>query len=218
MKRFFSVLIVTIALIFGITACKSEKVVSQTETNKSADKPAEITPVKVLIQTSDTSNCAADGYLFLANLQLTEVKWRAEQPDLAKGLSLESTNGITVVEEYIENKGDQKKEKGKETSETPKSNPKDFDFLIKREVDYKEHTKKSMNAPLKITVKEVWTVEKVSDPSIKTIQTVTYILDGGSNMNEMEKIAEEQLKTVTNPSLAPLLKEVRAFIESNNRK
>lgn len=213
MKRFLSCMVALIVLSFGVVGCKSEKTVKQPD----ASKPAEIKPVKVLIQNSDKSDCAADGYLFLANMQFTIVKWATEQPDLAKGLSLESTNGLTVVEEFIDNEGDSKKEKGKEKSEDPKSNPKDFDFLIKHTIEYKEHTKKSLNDPLRITAKEIWTVEKVSDPSIKTTQTVTYILDAGSKLDAMEKIAEEQITKVIIPALAPLLKEIRTFIESNKK-
>lgn len=214
MKRFLSYLVALTVLSFGIVGCKSKKTENQSE----IPKPVEIKPIKVLIQYSDKSDCAADGFLFLANIHLTEVKWATEQPDLVKGLSLESTNGLTLVEEYMDDEEKSKKNKQKEKSETSKSNPKDFDFLIKHTVEYKEHTKKSLNDPLRITAKETWTVEKISDPNIKTTQTVTYILDGGNKMDAMEKIAEEQITKVIIPSLAPLLKEIRAFIESNSRK
>jgi len=214
MKSFFSCLIVLTILSFGIAGCKSEKTINQTETNK----PAEIKPVKVLIHNSHSSDCAADGYLFLAYIYATENKWTKEQPDLVKGLSLKSENGFVVVEELVDNEDGSKKENKKENPEPPKSNPKDFDFLLKHNVDYKEHNKKSFNDPLKITAKETWTVEKVSDPSVKTTQTVTYILDGGSDINAMEKMAEEQINKVMIPSLTPLVKEIRAFIESNRKK
>lgn len=214
MKKILSCLMLLAAFSFGVVGCKSEKPANQSESNK----PAETKPVKVLIHNSDKSDCAADGLFFLVVIGATENMWTKEKPDLAKGLSLESTNGLTVVEESIDNEDDSKKETGKEKSETPKSNPKDFDFLIKHTVEYKEHRKKSLNDPLKITAKETWTVEKVSDPNIKTTQTMTYILDGGSKIDDYSKKAEEQITGVIIPSLAPLLKEIRTFIENNSRK
>ena len=216
MKRFLSRLILLTAISFGIAACQSEKTANQPETNKSPEN----IPVKVLIQNTQTSDCAADGYIFLAYIIAIENKWAKEQAELAKGLSLESENTLTVVEESVDNRDESKKEKmkEKEKSDIPKSNPKDFDFLIKHNVDYKEQRKQSLNQPLKLTAIETWTVEEVSDPSIKTTQTVTYILDAGSDTEAMEKITKEQITKVIIPSLAPFLKEIRAFIESNRKK
>jgi hypothetical protein len=214
MKKILSCLMLLTAFSFGFVACKSEKAANQSESNKLT----ETKPVKVLIYHSNKSDCAADGDIFLANIYVTQAEWEVEKPDLVKGLSLESTNRFTVIEESVDNANDSKKEKEKEKSETPKSNPKDFDFLIRHTVDYKEHKKKSLNDPLKITAKETWTVEKVSDPSVKVTQTATYILDAGSDLDAMEKITEEQITKVIIPSLAPLLKEIRAFIENNSKK
>lgn len=75
-----------------------------------------------------------------------------------------------------------------------------------------------MNEPLNITASETWTVEKVSDPNIKTTQTVSYILGPVGDRDDWEKIAEAQITKVIIPSLAPLLKEIRAFIESSSKK
>lgn len=213
MKRFLSYLVALTVLSFGIVGCKSEKIITQSNTNA----PVEQKPVNVLIRETESSKCAADGLFFLVIIDATEKMWTKEKPELAIGLSLSSENGLTVVQESMDKDDTSKVEKGKEKTEIQK-NLKDFDFFITKNVEYTEHTKKSLNDPLKITVKESWTIEKVSDPNIKTTQTVTYILDGGNKMDAMEKIAEEQITKVIIPSLAPLLKEIRAFIESNSRK
>ena len=196
---------------FCVPACKSSKTANQSE----PPKTTEAKPQKVLIQNSDTTPSAADGLFFVVVINATQKMWAAKEPDKAKGISLESTNGLTVVAEDVDNSPESKKEK--EKTDKPQSNPKDFNFVVKHTVDYVEQKKKSLNDPIRLSVKETWTVEKVSDPTVKTTKTVEYILDADSNLDTIDKVTEEQINKVVKPARAPILIELREFIDSNRK-
>ena len=213
-------------------ACKPRKA-----TNVEAPKAVAIEPVKVLARSSESSKCAADGYLWLAEASFWQAKTiatankaaadkaaskpvdkaDAESVNLAPSLSLADT-GLTVVEEYVGDTEQGKSKKAKAEATPPKASPKDFDFLVTWNQEYKEQTKYSFNAPLQINVKETLKVEKVSGPSVTKTWSFDYVLNGGSRIEDFEKTSAEQNQKVIVPARAPVFKEIRAFIIDNRKK
>jgi len=232
MKRILMLVLFLSPLSVLNEACKPRRA-----TNAEAPKPATTEPVKVLVWSSENSKCAADGYLWLAEAWFWQAKTiatankaaadkaasrpadkaDAESVNLAPSLSL-ADGSLTVVEESVGDTEQAKSKKAKAEATPPKANPKDFDFLVTWIQEYKEQTKYSFNAPLQINAKETLKVEKVSDPSVTNAWSFDYVLNGGSRIEEYEKTAAEQNQKIIIPARAPVLKEIRAFINDKRKK
>lgn len=196
------VLFILIAASCSVVACKSGQTGSSPQLSQT---PAQR---KVLIRSVDTGTLAVDGLLWLVDLHLVAEKSAAKD-----SLLLSDTTGMNVEVEHM----NQITGAGQEKQETKppewKRDPKNFDFLVNVIRDYKEQTKTSFGAPLQIAVKEIWKIEKVSDPSVTDTWDLAYTLNGGNEISGLEKTAAEQTERVVVPARGPVLKEIRAFIE-----
>lgn len=200
------VLFILLAASLAITNCKS----GQSDSSSPLPQPPQS---KVLIRTVDTGTLAVDGLLWLVDMHLASEKSAAKD-----SLRLSQTTGMSVQEEHVnEIRGPGQEKQDKKPREW-KLDPKNFDFLLNVTRDYQEHTKTSFSAPLQITVKETWNLEKVPDPSITNTWNLTYTLNGGSAIASFEKTAADQTEQIVVPARGPVLQEIRAFIEKNSNK
>lgn len=198
------VLLVLLVASFGHTACKSGPTGSGPQLSQT---PAQS---KVLLRSMDAGTLAVDGLLWLVDLHLVAEKSAAKD-----SLLLSDTSGMNVEVEHM----NQITGAGQEKQETKppewKRDPKNFDFLVNVIRDYKEQTKTSFGAPLQITVKETWKIEKVSDSSVNKTWDLAYTLNGGSEIASFEKTAAEQTERVVVPARGPVLQEIRDLIAKN---
>lgn len=170
-------------------------------------------PVRALLRRRDNSDVALMGAAFLDAIEKAAQK---VSPDAQNPVLLSSGDELKLEEEkslVVWNSGLEKKPKPK--AEQWKWDPKDFDFLINRDVNSKEQPKFSILDPLKISVTETWQVNKVSDPTVTKRWTYSLTLDGGSEVAAYEKTAAEQVEKVVAPVRGPVLKEIREFIRAN---
>jgi hypothetical protein len=229
--------ILMLVLVLSVSCVLNQACKPRSATNVEAPKAAALKPAKVLVRTSESTKCAADGYLWLAEAWFWQAKTiaaankaaadkaaskpvdqaDAESVNLAPSLSL-ADSSLTVVEESLGDTAQGKSKQAKAEATPPKADPKDFDFLVTWNQEYKEQTKYSFNAPLQINGKETLKVEKVSDPSVTKTWSFDYVLNGGSKIEDYEKTAAEQNQKVIIPARAPVLKEIRAFINDNRKK
>ncbi len=163
--------------------------------------------VKILVRKHDTGVLAFDGGAFHLHVMLA-----AGKDDIKQSTMLVSDRRIIVEEEYSISLRSPVKRDEQKTAEW-KKDPKNFDYLVSWTIESNEHTKTQMGENLKITVKETWKVEKVSDPSVTKTWNCTYMLEGGA-ISISQKLAEDEVRSVVAPARAPIVKEIKAFVSS----
>ena len=164
-------------------------------------------PVKILVRKHDTGVLALDGGTFHLQVMLA-----AGKDDIKQSTMLVSDQRIVVEEEYSITLRSPVKGQEQKAAEW-KRDPKNFDYLVSWTIESDEHTKTQVAENLKITVKETWKVEKVSDPSVTKTWTCTYVLEGGAISVSQER-AEDEARKVVAPARAPIVKEIKAFVSS----
>jgi len=164
-------------------------------------------PVKILVRKHDTGVLAFDGGAFHLHVMLA-----AGKDDIKQSTMLVSDRRIMVEEEYSITIRSPVKDNEQKAAEW-KKDPKNFDYLVSWTIESDEHTKTQMAENLKITVRETWKVDKVSDPSVTKTWNCTYVLEGGA-ISISEKLAENETRKVVAPARAPIVKEIKAFVSS----
>jgi hypothetical protein len=164
-------------------------------------------PVKILVRKHDTGVLALDGGVFHMHVMLA-----AGKDDIKQSTMLVSDRRIKVEEEYSITLRSPVKGAEQKAAEW-KKDPKTFDYLVSWTINSDEHTKTQMAEKLKITVKETWKVEKVSDPLVTKTWTCTYLLEGGA-VSISQKLAEDEVRNVVAPAREPIVKEIKAFVSS----
>ena len=197
----------------------------QSKTGKTEPaKPSPAPPARVLVRTSQKEDCAADGYLWLAAMWIDRAektaaanKALAENPNSTEtkyqnAFGLSSDNYMKVTQEAAPEPEEGARKSASPTPSPAKPDQKDYDFLVTWETTYKENSKKSLNAPLQISVEEnVW-IEKLDGRSQPAVWQFRYVLDGGSDIDAYEKTAAEQNEKVVIPSRSSVIKEIREYI------
>lgn len=208
MRKALLLLFIVLATTLSLPACKP----NATSTQPDAAKAPETKPARVLVLSTTKSDCAADGYLWLAMMYASTAENLAKKPELMEGSALASGKEMAVTEETIVEppKGTDKPQQ--------KNDPKNFDFVVSHHTEYNENSKKSFDAPLQISVKETWKAAKVSDPSISKTWNFSYLLSGGADISKYDQTAEEQIQKTIIPVRSPHLKEIAAFVEANRAK
>jgi hypothetical protein len=172
------------------------------------------------VRTTQNDDCAVDGLFFLIQVRAwqamtihNENEAKNETAErLTPSLSV-SDQGFSVVEE--KQSSDDKKTKG---AAPTKADPKDFDFVVTWVQDNKEAQKRSLSAPVEISGKEIFKVEKVSDPTLSRSWSFAYALNGGSKSEDYPKTSVEQTRTIIIPARGPVLNEIRAFMKASQSK
>jgi len=197
MKRFTLKLCIIL-----LSTAGAEEARAQRKTSPNA-KPV----IKVLVRTAETARVAMDGASLLDAL---ETLTQQATPEVKKLILLVSTSDLSVEEErsYL------RKEKEAQ-GHTWKSNPKNFEYLVSFERDLVEATKSFIAEPLRITVKETWTIEKISDPTVRKSWTASYFLtaEGPFGPQQAERSATREILVVI-AKRATILDETRSFINS----
>jgi hypothetical protein len=203
-----------VLVVFTGSSCKSKPAQSQ-----GSAAPAAAQPVKVLLRKRTTGNLAIDGFLWQLSLASAIDQATPEVKDL---IVLDSGPDLAVETEWIEETKIPLKEKDKKKKEpsTWKLDPKNFEFLVDWTLDQQEQTKFFFGDSLKITAKEIWKIERTTNPSVSRNWNCSYLMDGGWQISkdDYEKAAKDQTEKVIAPARGPILKEIRAFIEANKSK
>ena len=169
-------------------------------------------PVRALIHRRDNSDVALMGAAFLDAM---ENAARKVSPDAQDPVLLSSRDDLKLEEEKSLVVWNSRLEKKPRQPEQWKWDPKDFDFLINWDVNSKEEPKYLMFDPLKITVSEIWKVNKVSDPAVTKSWTYSVTLNGGAEIPAYEKTAAEQVEKVVAPVRGPVLRQITEFNRAN---
>lgn len=125
-------------------------------------------------------------------------------------IQLRSAGAITVERDSI---ADRQKQ-------TWKLNPSDFDFVVTWTRHWSAHERSSNYDPLRVSSSETWTVQKTTDPSVtKKWEVSAYTLKGGAYMTAISTaVLARQVESVIVPARAPVLRDLRAFINANTTK
>lgn len=172
-------------------------------------------PVKVLVQERYTGLLAIDGLAFLTTYMATEIK-----DEVKRTTTLDSGNGL-VVEPEVQMEIKTPADKKPRSPEPWKKDPKGFDFVLEWNKEWTEHEKKAFSEPFQATVNETLKLVKVSDPKVMKSWSYAYDIKNPGltgDAKTLDEIILDQIRAVVSPVRAPVLKEIRAFINSNVTK